>query len=227
MTSTVHSTTYRDLAGRFALAFGDVARGEPAREAGRHLPFAALEQLRSAGLGAVTVPVDSGGAGAGQEDVLRLLMDLAAVDVNTALSDFLATPGKGVGINDREGVAAGDSYTRTYNFTRYSGRGGKVDYDLRWVGNDGTFSAPASVSQTLRSPARFLARSMSMVAMAGSGSSSVSRTNRRVFGSIVVSRSCEGFISPSPLNRWMFTLPRIPSAAICARRPSRSPSSSA
>jgi alkylation response protein AidB-like acyl-CoA dehydrogenase len=84
MTSTVHSTTYRDLAGRFALAFGDVARGEPAREAGRHLPFAALEQLRSAGLGAVTVPVDSGGAGAGQEDVLRLLMDLAAVDVNTA-----------------------------------------------------------------------------------------------------------------------------------------------
>ncbi len=76
----------------------------------------------------------------------------SSVDVNTALSDFLATPGKGVGINDREGVAAGDSYTRTYTFTRYSGRGGQVDYELRWVGNDGTFSAPASVSLGLATP---------------------------------------------------------------------------
>jgi alkylation response protein AidB-like acyl-CoA dehydrogenase len=84
MTATVHASTYRDLAGRFAAAFEDVARGEPAREAGRHLPFAALEQLRSAGLGAVTVPAHAGGDGAGQEDVLRLLMDLAAVDANTA-----------------------------------------------------------------------------------------------------------------------------------------------
>ncbi len=57
-----------------------------------------------------------------------------------------------MGINDREGVAAGDSYTRTYTFTRYSGRGGKVGYDLRWVGNDGTFSAPASVSLGLATP---------------------------------------------------------------------------
>jgi alkylation response protein AidB-like acyl-CoA dehydrogenase len=84
MTATVHATTYRDLTSRFAAAFEDVARGEPAREAGRHLPFAALEQLRSAGLGTVTVPADAGGAGAGQEDALRLLMDLAAVDANTA-----------------------------------------------------------------------------------------------------------------------------------------------
>jgi alkylation response protein AidB-like acyl-CoA dehydrogenase len=84
MTSTVHAATYRDLAGRFASAFGDIARGEPAREAGRHLPFAALEQLRAVGIGAVTVPAEAGGSGAGQEDMLRLLMDLAAVDANTA-----------------------------------------------------------------------------------------------------------------------------------------------
>ncbi|MBB5750464.1 acyl-CoA dehydrogenase family protein [Micrococcus sp. TA1] len=84
MTSTVHVTTYQDLAGRFAPALQDIARGEPAREAGRHLPFAALEQLRAVGIGTLTVPVEAGGPGAGQEDMLRLLMDLAAVDANTA-----------------------------------------------------------------------------------------------------------------------------------------------
>lgn len=117
MTSTVHATHYRDLAGRFAPAFEDVARGEPAREAGRHLPFAALEQLRSAGLGAVTVPADFGGAGAGQEDMLRLLMDLAAVDVNTAhlvrshlsfVEHVLVQPDEAVRVKWLERVAGGE-----------------------------------------------------------------------------------------------------------------------
>ncbi|QCU79046.1 acyl-CoA dehydrogenase [Citricoccus sp. SGAir0253] len=75
---------YASLSARFAPAFAEVARGETAREAGRHLPFAPLEQLRAAGLGGLTVPESAGGAGAGQEDALRLLMDLAAVDANTA-----------------------------------------------------------------------------------------------------------------------------------------------
>lgn len=82
----------------------------------------------------------------------------SSVAVDTALSDFLGTPGKGVGINDREGVAAGDSYTRTYTFTRYSGRGGNVTYDLDWVGNDGTFSAPATVTLGLAQPATVAVR---------------------------------------------------------------------
>ncbi len=43
------------------------------------------------------------------------------VPVNTLLSGFLATPGVGVGIHDREGVTAGLAYTRTYTFTRTSG----------------------------------------------------------------------------------------------------------
>ncbi|HEY4614512.1 MAG TPA: acyl-CoA dehydrogenase family protein [Citricoccus sp.] len=84
MTALTHAAPYEDLAERFAPVFAEISRGEPAREAGRHLPFVALEQLRSAGIGAVTVPVEAGGDGAGQEDALRLLMDLAAVDANTA-----------------------------------------------------------------------------------------------------------------------------------------------
>lgn len=76
--------SYASLAARFAPAFAEVGHGEVAREAGRHLPFAAFELLRSQGLGALSVPEGSGGAGAGQEDTYRLLTDLAAVDANTA-----------------------------------------------------------------------------------------------------------------------------------------------
>ncbi|XKH57423.1 acyl-CoA dehydrogenase family protein [Citricoccus nitrophenolicus] len=75
---------YTTLSDRFAPAFAEVARGELPREAGRHLPFAAFEQLREQGLGALSVPESAGGAGASQEDAFRLLMDLAAVDANTA-----------------------------------------------------------------------------------------------------------------------------------------------
>lgn len=83
MTSTLPSR-YTTLSDRFAPAFAEVAQGELPREAGRHLPFAAFEQLREQGLGALSVPESAGGAGAGQEDAFRLLMDLAAVDANTA-----------------------------------------------------------------------------------------------------------------------------------------------
>lgn len=70
----------------------------------------------------------------------------SSVEVNTVLSGFLATPGVGVGINDREGVAAGDGYIRTYTFIRTSGSGGTVTYDLNWVDNDGTFSSANSIA---------------------------------------------------------------------------------
>jgi subtilisin family serine protease len=69
----------------------------------------------------------------------------SSVAVHTVLSGFLATPGVGKGIFDREGVTVGQSYTRTYTFTRSSGAPGAVTYALSWTGNDGTFSAPASV----------------------------------------------------------------------------------
>ena len=69
----------------------------------------------------------------------------SSVPVNTVLSGFLATPGQGQGIYDREGVKAGDSYTREYTFTRTSG-GSKATYNLSWVGNDGTFSSATTIS---------------------------------------------------------------------------------
>ena len=86
-------------------------------------------------------------------DILRT--NVATVDisssvaVNTLLSPFLATPGVGVGIHDREGVNVGTSYTRTYTFRRTSGGGGTKNYALSWVGNDGTFSSPTSLALPL------------------------------------------------------------------------------
>ena len=68
----------------------------------------------------------------------------SSVAVNSLLSGFLATPGVGTGIYDREGVTLGSSYTRQYTFVRNSGGGGAVTYNLSLVGNDGTFSLGAS-----------------------------------------------------------------------------------
>lgn len=76
----------------------------------------------------------------------------SAVPVNTVLSGFLATPGVGLGINDREGVSVGTSYTRNYTFTRKSGGSKAVNFNLSWVGNDGTFSTASSISLPLNKP---------------------------------------------------------------------------
>ena len=69
-----------------------------------------------------------------------------AVPVDTVLSDFLATPGVGQGIHDREGVTLGEPYSRTYTFRRADGPGGSRTYSATWLGNDGTFSSAASVT---------------------------------------------------------------------------------
>ncbi|GLW92731.1 S8 family serine peptidase [Actinokineospora globicatena] len=65
----------------------------------------------------------------------------AKVPVNTALSPLLKTPGVGTGIYDREGVKTGDRYTRTYTFKRTTGSDYPVTYQVKWVGNDGTFTS--------------------------------------------------------------------------------------
>ena len=62
---------------------------------------------------------------------------VARVPVNTVLSQFLAQPGIGVGIHDREGVTTGQSYTRTYTITRTKGGSQPKTYAVTWVGNDG------------------------------------------------------------------------------------------
>ena len=86
---------------------------------------------------------------------------------------------------------------------------------------------PLVSSQVRRSPARFLASSMSSSCSVLSLASTVSCTSRRVSGAIVVSRSCTGFISPRPLNRVMLTLPLMRSASMRSSTPWRSASSSA
>jgi hypothetical protein len=70
----------------------------------------------------------------------------ATVPVNTILSGFLQTPGVGVGIYDREGATVGTPYTRTYTVMRSSGGNGPRTFNLVWVGNDGTFSSPSSIT---------------------------------------------------------------------------------
>jgi hypothetical protein len=77
---------------------------------------------------------------------------VARVPVNTVLSSFLAEPGFGVGIYDREGVVAGHSYTRTYTIMRTKGASQPKSYAVSWVGNDGTFSSPATIALPLNVP---------------------------------------------------------------------------
>lgn len=78
------SAQYEALAEQYKPLFDDIARGERARETGRHLPLIPLRQLSDHGLGALTVPTSAGGEGANYETTFRLLMDLAAVDANLA-----------------------------------------------------------------------------------------------------------------------------------------------
>jgi len=69
----------------------------------------------------------------------------SSVPVNTLLSGFLKTPGFGVGIYDREGVTAGQTYTRQYMLTRTKGGNTPTTFVLQWVGNDGTFSSQSTI----------------------------------------------------------------------------------
>jgi hypothetical protein len=60
--------------------------------------------------------------------------------VSTALSQFLATPGYGTGIYDREGgLKAGQSRTYDVTITRTTGPNRSIRHDLEWANNDGTF----------------------------------------------------------------------------------------
>ena len=80
----------------------------------------------------------------------------SSVPVDTVLTGFLATPNVGRGIHDREGVTVAVPYTRTYTFTRNSGGGPATTYNVSWVGNDGTFSSPASISLAKGVPTAFV-----------------------------------------------------------------------
>ncbi len=91
----------------------------------------------------------------GAQGGIKTVDIVSAVNTNTVLSPFLATAGVGVGIYDRENVMGGGMYTRTYTFNRTSGPDGNVTYNVTWVGNDTTFSSPASVVLPKNSPVSF------------------------------------------------------------------------
>jgi subtilisin family serine protease len=65
----------------------------------------------------------------------------AVAPVNTVLNRYLRRPGRGRGLFEREGWRAGQRGVRTITLTRTTGGG--EGYQLRWLGNDGTFSTAA------------------------------------------------------------------------------------
>jgi hypothetical protein len=73
--------------------------------------------------------------------------------VKTVISGFLATPDAGPGIYEREGWAPGNAGgDRTISFTRNSGGGPAVTYQVSWVG-DPAFTSAGSISLAKGVPA--------------------------------------------------------------------------
>jgi hypothetical protein len=79
----------------------------------------------------------------------------SSVPINTVLSDFLMNPDTGIGIHDREGVKAGDSFVREYTFKRTTGKSTPLTFHADWVGNDGTFTSAPTVTLPLNSAVKF------------------------------------------------------------------------
>lgn len=69
--------------------------------------------------------------------------------VKTVLSQRLPSPDAGRGLFEREGWAVGDEATRSVRITRHGGDPEPLTCSIRWIGNDGAFSAPSSVTLPL------------------------------------------------------------------------------
>jgi subtilisin family serine protease len=79
----------------------------------------------------------------------------ASVPVKTALSSFLITPNVGIGIYEREGVAANSTLVREFTFKRTSGAAGSITYNVKFVGDVSSYSAPAKVTLPLNQEVKF------------------------------------------------------------------------
>jgi hypothetical protein len=95
--------------------------------------------------------------------------------VKTAISAFLATPNEGRGIYEREGWAAEQKGMRTITFVRTSGPAEPMDFNLQWVGNDGSFASADSLTLPLNAPVKLTVS----VAISGSGPHSAILNLRR------------------------------------------------
>jgi subtilisin family serine protease len=87
-------------------------------------------------------------------DLIETRTYTTSAPVCTAISDFLATPGKGVGIYNRcatgdSGLRPGQRKTYKVKVTRTSGPSKTVQHNLVWVGNDGTFTSAKKVALPL------------------------------------------------------------------------------
>ncbi|HEY6203553.1 MAG TPA: S8 family serine peptidase [Candidatus Limnocylindria bacterium] len=76
------------------------------------------------------------------ENGIKTVEITSAVPTHTVLSPFLATPGMGTGIHEREGITTGQSKTLTYAFTRTSG--GQGTYNVSFLGDSSAFTAGAA-----------------------------------------------------------------------------------
>jgi hypothetical protein len=95
---------------------------------------------------------------AGAWEVLKALdaVEVVNIDVRAPViheySHLLPTPNEGVGLYERNGWAVGDRGERTVTFTRTSGPSQAMTFDVSWVGNQGTFSAPTTITLPLNTP---------------------------------------------------------------------------
>ncbi len=67
-------------------------------------------------------------------------------------SHLLATPHEGVSIYEREGWAPGDVASRVMTYTRRNGPAEPMVFDVGWIGNEGSFSAPSTLTLPLNTP---------------------------------------------------------------------------
>jgi hypothetical protein len=74
--------------------------------------------------------------------------------VKTAISAWLEPPHTGPGIYEREGWAPGQTGEREIEFTRTSGPSEPMEFQVKWSGNDTSFSSPATIRLPLKEPVK-------------------------------------------------------------------------
>ncbi len=72
--------------------------------------------------------------------------------VKHSYSAYLATPNEGVSLFEREGWSVGDRAQRTITFTRTTGPSEPMTFAISFMGDSGTYSAPATVTLPLGTP---------------------------------------------------------------------------
>jgi alkylation response protein AidB-like acyl-CoA dehydrogenase len=77
-------TTTSSLSPSIEQTLDAIAALRPEREAEERLPFEAIDLVRQAGLGALRVPAELGGAGVGSRELFAFLIDLAEADADAA-----------------------------------------------------------------------------------------------------------------------------------------------